>query len=102
MGLRVKRGNAMTLGLEHYSADPEVGAGIDRVLAYTYWNVDGCGIVILAREGYADDWGAYIGALPGGRSEQDAIYFTAAHGAKLTSEQATRWFPKLPTGAYRP
>ena len=82
----------MTLGLPTYSADPQLGVGIDRVLAYTYWNVDGTGIVILAREGYADDWAAYIAALPGGRSEQ----------AKLVAEEAQRWFPKLPQEAYRP
>ena len=92
----------MTLRLQHYSTDPHEGVGIDRVLAYNYWNVDGVGIVILAREGYADDWAAYIGALPGGRSEQDATYFTAAHGAKLSPEQAARWFPNLPASAYRP
>ena len=39
----------MSLGLPTYSSDPHVGVGIDRVLGYTYWNVDGTGIVILAR-----------------------------------------------------
>ena len=91
----------MTLGLPTYSPDPEIGVGIDRVLAYTYWNVAGCGIVIMAREGFADDWAAYIGALPGHYTEQEAIAHTAAHGAKLVPEQAARWFPKLPAEAYR-
>ena len=92
----------MSLNLMHYPADPDVGVGIDRVLAYNYWNVDGVGIVLLAREGRADDWAAYIGALPGHRTEQDAIALTAAYGATLSREQATRWFPKLPAKAYRP
>ena len=92
----------MTLGIPTYSADPIVGVGIDRVLAYTYWNVNGCGIVILAREGYTDDWAAYIGALAGHYTKAEAIAWTAIHGAKLTPEQAQRWFPKLPAEAYRP
>ena len=92
----------MSLDLPHYSADPEVGVGIDRVLAYSYWNINGTGTVILAREGYADDWAAYIGALAGPHTEQEAIAHIAAHGAKLAPEQAARWFPKLPKEAYRP
>ena len=92
----------MTLGLPTYSPDPEVGVGIPRVLAYSYWNVNGCGIVIIAREGYADDWAAYIGALPGHHTEQEAIAHVAASGAKLSRVQAARWFPHLPTEAYRP
>ena len=92
----------MTLGLQHYSTDPIVGVGIDRVLAYSYWNTGGCGVVILAREGYADDWAAYIGALPGHYTEQEAIAHTAAHGAKLSAAQAERWFSHLPAEAYRP
>jgi len=92
----------VSLGLQHYSADPELGVGIERVLAYTYWNVGGVGIVIMAREGFADDWAAYIGALPGHATEAEAIAHTAAHGAKLVPEQAQRWFPKLPKEAYRP
>lgn len=91
----------MSLGLQHYSTDPKVGAGIDRILAYTYWNTGNCGIVILAREGYADDWAAYIGALPGDHTEQEAISWTAAHGAKLSPAEATRWFRDLPAKAYR-
>ena len=92
----------MTLGLQHYSTDPETGVGIDRVLAYSYWNTDGVGIVILAREGYADDWAAYIGALPGHHTEQEAIAHAAARGAKLSRAQAELWFPHLPAEAYRP
>jgi len=85
------------LGLRHYHVPPT-----DRVLAYTYWNIAGAGIVILAREGRVDDWGAYIGALCGHATEEEAIAHVAAYGAKLSKEQALRWFPKLPAEAYRP
>ena len=86
------------LGLRHYHVPPT-----DRVLAYTYWNIAGAGIVILAREGRADDWGAYIGAICGHlHTEEQAIAHVAAHGAKLSKEQALRWFPHLPAEAYRP
>lgn len=92
----------MALGLQHYAIDSEVGVGIDRVLSYSYWNINGSGIVILAREGYADDWAAYIGALHGYHTEQEAIAHAASQGAKLSRDQATRWFPQLPKEAYRP
>lgn len=90
----------MTLGLRHYSKE---AIGIDRVLEYSYWNTNGVGIVILAREGYADDWAAYIGAMaePHHREEQ-AVQWTASNGAKLTRAEASRWFPQLPGDAYRP
>ena len=86
------------LGLKHYHVPPT-----DRVLAYTYWNANGAGVVILAREGFAEDWGAYIGATCAERhTEEEAIAHVAAHGSKLSKEMATRWFPHLPAGAYRP
>lgn len=87
----------MSLGLRHYSAH---AVGIDRVLAYNYWNANGHGVVILAREGHADDWAAYIGA-GGPEREEDAIAEVAKQGAKLSREQARRWFPNLPIEAYR-
>lgn len=77
--------------------------GTERILDYTYWNSDGCGVVILAREGRVADWGAYIGALPLSRhTEEQAIRHVAANGIKLSKEQAIRWFPHLPSEAYRP
>lgn len=87
----------MSLELRHYS---KKAVGIDRVLAYNYWNANGHGIVILAREGYADDWAAYIGAA-GPEREEDAIAEVASQGAKLSRSQAGRWFPYLPLDAYR-
>lgn len=88
----------MTLGLKHYSQE---AIGVDRVLAYTYWNTNGIGVVILAREGYADDWAAYIGGIAGRRSEEEAIAAVYSDGAKLSADAAHRWFPQLPKEAYR-
>ena len=87
------------LGLQHYSP---TAVGVDRVLSYSYWNSNGLGIVIVAREGYVDDWAAYIGGLAGYHTEEEAIARACSDGAKLSREQATRWFPQLPAGAYRP
>ena len=86
------------LGLKHYHVPPTTG-----VLDYTYWNADGAGVVILAREGLAADWAAYIGATcKPGDTEEEAIAHVAARGVKLNKEMATRWFPRLPGEAYRP
>ena len=86
------------LGLPHY---PSEAVGIDRVLEYNYWNTNGVGIVIVALEGHVSDWAAYIGAISGYHTEEEAIAWTARHGAKLASVQAARWFPGLPAEAYR-
>jgi len=86
------------LGLKHYHVPPTTG-----VLDYTYWNADGIGVVILAREGLAADWAAYIGATCQERhTEEEAIAHVASHGVKLNKAMATRWFPDLPAEAYRP
>ena len=76
--------------------------GIDRVLNYNYWNQNGIGIVIVAREGRADDWAAYIGA-EGSRnsSEEEAIRYVCSRGSKLSRKQAARWFPHLSIEKYR-
>lgn len=89
----------MSLNLQHYS---ESTIGIDRVLAYSYWNTNGLGIVIVAREGHADDWAAYIGGIAGHHSEEEAIARACSDGAKLAPKQAARWFPQLPKERYRP
>ena len=84
----------MSLGLPYY----RVG---DRVIGESYFNSNGVGIAIVAQEGGADDWAAYIGA-DNGWSENDCVEWTCRHGAKLSREQAARWFPNLPAEAYRP
>jgi len=86
----------MALG-RHYS--PGV-VGIEGVLAYNYWNCNGKGMVIVAKEGAVEDWAAYIGADDGFR-EEECVEWTCRQGAKLSQEQAHRWFPQFPVEAYR-
>ena len=83
----------MSLGLPYYT----VG---ERVIGESYFNSNGVGIAIVAVEGGADDWAAYIGADVG-MSEDACVRWTCRHGAKLGRDQAGRWFPQLPLEAYR-
>ncbi len=71
-----------------------------HILNYSYWNANGVGISIVAVEGGAADWAAYIGADDGQRTE-DCVAWTIRRGCKLSRQQAHRWFPDLPIGAYR-
>lgn len=80
---------------ERYDAVPYEGF-IDR----SYFNANGKGIAIVAVKGGIDDWAAYIGA-DDGWSEDGCYEWTRHRGVKLTREQATRWFPRLPAEAYR-
>jgi hypothetical protein len=86
------------LGLPHY---PEAEYGIEGILNYSYWNQNGA-VAIVAKEGGAADWAAYIGGpSPLVRSEEDTVRWVCQKGAKLSREQAHRWFPQLPIEAYR-
>lgn len=71
-----------------------------RVLDYNYWNANGVGVCIVAKEGEVADWAAYIGADGGWRTEE-CVEWTIRHGCKLSRNQAHRWFPNLPIEAYR-
>lgn len=83
----------------HY---PEEVLGISRVLSYSYWNQNGLGIIIVAIEGYADDWAAYIGAANWkGASEEESIRYVCERGCKLSRNKAAAWFPNLPIERYR-
>lgn len=94
---RFRQGRPITLGLPHLS---EEAYGLKGILNYSYWNANGSGIVILAIEGGAADWAAYIGS-DDGMSEEECIRWTAEKGCKLSRAQAHRWFPQLPIEAYR-
>ncbi len=89
------------LGLPHYHLT--IGQRmVTGVLNYSYWNCNGMAMCIAAKEGAVADWAAYIGAIPAvGSSEEDAVDWTVRKGAKLSREQAGRWFPQLPIEAYR-
>ncbi|KKK53690.1 hypothetical protein LCGC14_3092250 [marine sediment metagenome] len=88
-----------SLGLPHYSKED---FGIDGILNYSYWNTGGMAMAIVAKEGDVADWAAYIGATQSkGQSEEDTVRWVCRKGAKLSRDQAHRWFPKLPIEAYR-
>ncbi|KKM89732.1 hypothetical protein LCGC14_1245640 [marine sediment metagenome] len=84
-----------TLGLPYVRGVEE-----HRVLNYSYWNANGVGIAIVAVEGGAADWAAYIGGDDGQRTE-DCVAWTIRRGCKLSRQQAHRWFPDIPIEAYR-
>ena len=90
---------AAGLGLRHYDAQE---FGVEGILNYSYWNTSGVAMVIVAKEGSAADWGAYIGATnAANNSEEDTVRWVCRNGAKLSRAQAHRWFPHLPIEAYR-
>ena len=86
-----------SLGLPHYNKE---AYGVSGILSYNYWNANGKGICIVAVEGGAADWAAYIGADDGWK-EAECVEWTCRHGCKLSRDQAHRWFPQLPIEAYR-
>ena len=87
------------LGLPRLS---EEAYGIKGILDYSYWNTNGVAMVIVAKEGTVADWAAYIGATnAANNSEEDTVRWVCRKGAKLSRDQAHRWFPDLPIEAYR-
>ena len=59
-----------------------------------YWNSNNYGCAIVAVIGRNNDWAAYIGGCPP-ESEEEGLAFVAAHGAKLSEEDARHFFPDL-------
>ncbi|KKN08697.1 hypothetical protein LCGC14_1053960 [marine sediment metagenome] len=94
-------GGRPSLGLPHYNLW-EGTRQVTGILNYSYWNCNGMAMCIAAKEGAIADWAAYIGAIPAlASSEEDAVDWTVSKGAKLSRQQANRWFPDLPIEAYR-
>ena len=90
---------AVGLGLPHYNEDVY---GIGGILNYSYWNTNGVAMCIVAKEGGAADWAAYVGATnAANNSEEDTVQWVCRNGAKLSRKQANRWFSELPIEAYR-
>jgi len=88
-----------SLGLPHLSPK---AFGVDGILNYSYWNTNGVAMVIVAKEGAVADWVAYIGATNSAHnSAEDTVRWVCQRGAKLSRDQAHRWFPDLPIEAYR-
>ena len=59
-----------------------------------YWNGNGKGICIVAKEGAVKDWAAYIFA-DDGWSEEDLIVETIKLGTKLLEKEARAFFPNI-------
>ena len=66
------------------------------ITAYRYWNGNGFGIAVVAVEGGADDWAAYIGAQPDPATDQQTVLWTRRFGTKLTEEEARGLFGDHP------
>jgi len=57
-------------------------------------------VLAVAVPGGADDWAAYIGAVPG-KSHEKEVQAVAAEGSKLLKEVATLLFPQFDPEKYR-
>ena len=57
-------------------------------------------VLVVAVEGYAHDWAAYIGAVPGENHDEEAEEVTR-HGSKLPRELAEFLFPHFKDLHYR-
>lgn len=61
---------------------------------YRYWNANGFTICIVAKEGLAKDWAAYIGATATIRYlEQETVSFVERNGCKIERGLAEFLFP---------
>lgn len=58
-----------------------------------YWNANAANVVIVAKEGEHHDYAAYIGALPGFVSTEEAVEHVIRHGDKIEREFAEFLFP---------
>ena len=57
-------------------------------------------VLVVASAGRADDWAAYVGAVPG-KSHKSEWRAVAAEGAKLSKELATAMWPQFDPAKYR-
>ena len=69
----------------------------NKIIEGRYWNANGVAIAIVAVVTEGIDWAAYIGGGCNGMTEheQDAVEWTAKHGAKLYEEDARHFFPEI-------
>jgi len=75
---------------------------MDTILASKYWNSNGFAVAIVAVQGGARDWAAYIGGTDRTEHEMDAIEDAMRHGSKLSRTEAVALFPQLNPKTYRP
>jgi hypothetical protein len=57
-------------------------------------------VLVVVRVGQADDWAAYIGAVPGKNHDHEEE-IVAREGSKLPRETATLLFPQFDPAKYR-
>ena len=66
------------------------------IVASRYWNANGTITAIVAVEGGNNDVAAYIGGDPDQHAHRaDTIQHVAAHGSKLTKNEAHGMLPEL-------
>ena len=85
---------------------------VEGLLAVRFWNAGECCIAIVAKMGGANDWAAYVGALPNRgeaevrnklvepTTEEEVVRYTCSYGGKMRAEEAARLF-ELPERQYR-
>jgi len=66
----------------------------------TRWIALDCRVIAVAVEGHAEDWAAYIGAVPG-ESPEHEWQEVAQNGSKLPQRVAEVLFPEFKHLAYR-
>lgn len=68
----------------------------DQVIQHKYWNVNGIGIAVVAKEGGVKDCAVYLGAsVRGAETEELAVEDAIRWGAKLSREEAYGMLPRL-------
>ena len=68
---------------------------LGRIFRHEYWNANGYATAIVAVEGHAHDWAAYIGAQPDPSSREETLAWVAQFGCKLSRELANAVFPNV-------
>jgi hypothetical protein len=67
-----------------------------KLVQHRYWNANGANILIVAHEGGAKDYAAYIGARPGWDAPDTALVpFVLEHGDKIEQSFAEFLFPSF-------
>lgn len=73
-----------------------------RIVACRYWNTNGAAISIVARQGFNNDFAAYIGATNSSHhTEEETHEWAAEQGCKLDEPLARFLFPQLADLVYR-
>ena len=60
-----------------------------------YFNSNGYAVAVVAHIRVERAWSAYMGGASDRVSEEEALAFVAAHGAKLSEKDARHFFPLI-------